>query len=344
MSSLQGSGRCEAIHWSWDIYPWNVIQQHCWVQPWCQHEGGGGTLSFNSLKSVRVIFRLWSVIVTSGKNFTYSIPQVRHTGWMNLRDDSCMQSCGALSHSWRSWSRLQIIVLGRIQAGWFLNLFKLYTFSCVMLFSRSTMFCMWYVVSNRINRIRLWTCPQTIRLYSTRLQSLLTERPYQYHITCAPLSNGGTIEIMSKNHNILIHVFWKGFGEVNKQPERQTPAAFTLDNLEGDWYVPGYLLGGASTTDPFWKQVKAICFWGLLNSEAPPNSAPPVLLRHPVLRLWLRRRCTCGRHVHGETIYAKHPVTAPPSKRWEGSGKPLSPKVVNHAHTTIQEQLQRIQF
>ena len=34
------------------------------------------------------------------------------------------------------------------------------------------------------------------------------------------------------------------------------PAAFTLDNLDGDWFVPGNLLGG-NVSDAFWKQVKA---------------------------------------------------------------------------------------
>ena len=35
------------------------------------------------------------------------------------------------------------------------------------------------------------------------------------------------------------------------------PEAFTLENLDGDWFVPGSVIGGPLVTDPFWKQVKA---------------------------------------------------------------------------------------
>ena len=35
------------------------------------------------------------------------------------------------------------------------------------------------------------------------------------------------------------------------------PEAFTLENLDGEWFVPGNVIGGTSVTDPFWKNVKA---------------------------------------------------------------------------------------
>ena len=35
------------------------------------------------------------------------------------------------------------------------------------------------------------------------------------------------------------------------------PAAFTHENLDGDWYVPGSTLGGP-ISDPFWKSVKEL--------------------------------------------------------------------------------------
>lgn len=47
------------------------------------------------------------------------------------------------------------------------------------------------------------------------------------------------------------------------------PAAFTMENLDGDWYVPGNLMGGATVTDPFWKQVKAGYGVLLIHSERP---------------------------------------------------------------------------
>ena len=40
-----------------------------------------------------------------------------------------------------------------------------------------------------------------------------------------------------------------------------------MENLDGDWYVPGTLIGGAAVTDPFWKQVKARFDTFLTHSE-----------------------------------------------------------------------------
>ena len=34
-------------------------------------------------------------------------------------------------------------------------------------------------------------------------------------------------------------------------------SAFTLDNLDGDYFVPGHILGGSSATHEMWKKIKA---------------------------------------------------------------------------------------
>lgn len=53
------------------------------------------------------------------------------------------------------------------------------------------------------------------------------------------------------------------------------PAAFTDENLDGDWFVPGGTLGGTAVTDPFWKQVKERVLLPNSAHHSPCHPDPP---------------------------------------------------------------------